>query len=869
MAWFQKFRNIFRPGRLQRDLERELAFHVREREEELQESGLSHAEAARAARQQFGNFTSQLERTRDMDIHEWLESMVRNLRYGVRVLAKTPAFTITVILTLALGIGANSAVFSAIYAVLLRPLPFPNDDELVKLLQSRPNNSVHYVAPIRIEEWNRFNSTFQAITGYSWEDASETSGDIPEKLRIARVAPRFLQVLGITPALGRDFNPQEERYGGPAVVLISYRLWQHRFGGDANAIGKVLRFAGQASPIIGIMAASFQFPDRDVDVWSLRPPDAPYAQNRELGWYTGIGRLKRGVTVAQARDNLAAVQSGLGRQYPKPDATISASITPLKEATVGGVRKSLWLLFASVSLLLLIVCTNIAALLLSRAAARRQETAVRFSLGASRVSVAAQLFTEVLILAVAGALAGLILAAGASYVFRALAKDLPRIEEIGLHGAIVVYSLVCAVAVTLLSGIVPAIRGTRGSLAALANGGRSQVSGRNPLQFLLVGMQVALAVILLEGAGLLVRSFQELGRVSPGFDPQHVLTFRVSSTFAEAGGNPATQRTKRILDSLRSMPGIEGAATARSLPGVPDEYEIELKTTEGHAETEPGVSETKMLSQGRWVAPEYFSVLHIPILDGELCRDEPNVPAVMVNRSFANRYLNGAAAIGRRLVQPANPHSGPAVIRGIVGDVRETGLDREPPPTAYWCASAMQPFTVFLIRARGEPGLLAGTVRRKINEVEPLRSVYDVTPLTSHISDAYAENRLRMVLLAFFALTAIALASVGIYGTLSYAVNVRRREVAVRMALGALRAQVARQFLAQGLAITMLGCMAGLAFAIAFVRTLSSMLYGVSATDAITLGGVAVIMLAVSVLASLFPAIRAARLEPMQALREG
>lgn len=868
MAWLQKFRNIFRPGRLQNDLERELTFHVREREEELRASGLSGAEAARAARQQFGNFTRQLETTRDMDIHDWLESMVRNFRHGARVLAKTPAFTITVILTLALGIGANSAVFSAIYAVLLRPLPFPNDEELVRLLQSRPNNPVHYVAPIRIEEWNRFNSTFQAITGYSWEDASETSGDVPEKLRIARVAPRFLKVLGINPALGRDFSPQEERYGGPAAVLISYRLWQRRFGGDANAVGKALRFGGQSSPIVGIMPAAFQFPDHDVDLWSLRPPDAPYAQNREIGWYTGIGRLKRGVTVARARDNLAAVQSGLGRQYPKPDATISVSMTPLKEATVGGVRKSLWLLFASVSLLLLIACTNIAALLLSRAAARRHETSVRFSLGASRASVAAQLFTEVLILAVAGALVGLMLATGASYVFRALAKDLPRIEEIGLHGTIVVYSLVCAVAVTLLCGIVPAIRGTRGSLAALAQGGRSQVSGRNRLQFLLVGMQVALAVILLEGAGLLVRSFQELGRVSPGFDPQHVLTFRISSTFAEAGGNRATQRTNRILDNLRSLPGIEGAATSTSLPGVPDEYEFELKTTEARAETEPGVAETKMVAQGRWVAPEYFSVLHIPILDGELCRDEPDVPTAMVNRSFANQYLHGAAAIGRHLVQPANPHSRPAEIRGIVGDVRETGLDREPPPTAYWCAGAMQPFTVFLIRARGEPGSLAGTVRRKIHEVEPLRSVYDLTPLTSHISDAYAENRLRMILLAFFALTALALVSVGLYGTLSYAVTVRRREVAVRMALGALRVQVARQFLAQGLAITMLGCMAGLLFAMAFARMLSSMLYGVSAMDAITLGGVTVIMLAVSVLASLFPSIRAARLEPMQALRE-
>jgi putative ABC transport system permease protein len=864
MAWYQRFWNVLTPCRLQRDLERELSFHVRERMEELQESGLNRAEATRTARLQFGNFTTQMERTRDMDINEWLESMVRNLRCGARALAKTPAFTLTVVLTLALGIGANSAVFSAIYAVLLRPLPFPSGDQLVRLAQSQPKIRQTFVAPVRLEEWNRFNSTFQAITGYYSEDTSETSGELPEKLKRAWVAPRFLQVLGIAPTLGRDFSPQEERYGGPNAVLISDRLWRRRFGGNPEAVGKTLRGSTSSWVIVGVMPASFQFPDRDVDLWSPGPPDAPYAQNREATWFNAIGRLKPGIQLAEARANLAAAQSDLGRQYPKTDAMKSVSIEPLKQATVGGVRKSLWLLFGSVSLLLLIACTNIAALLLSRAATRQHEISVRFSLGASRASVAAQLLTEVWILAVAGAVLGLLLAAGTSQVFRALASDLPRIEEIGLNGSVVLYSLSCAVAVTLLCGIVPVIRCTRRSLAVnLSHGGRSHVLGRNPVQFLLVGVQIALAVILLTGAGLLLRSFQELGRVSPGFDPQHVLTFHVSTTWAEAGGKPARQRTERILDGLRSVPGIEAVATTMTLPGVPGEYEIELKTTEGRAESEP-----KMLAQGRFVTPEYFTAMRIPVLAGEPCRDEPNVMTAMVNRSFANLYLNGPGAIGRHLVQPANPYLSAGEIRGIVGDVRETGLDREPTPTAYWCTGAIQPGTFFLVRARGEPDSLAGTIRRKIHEIEPLRSVYDLTPLTGHISNAYAENRLRMVLLVFFALTAIALASVGLYGTLSYLVNVRQREVALRMALGALRIAVVRQFLSQGLRISALGCIAGLALAAAFARTLSSMLYGVSATDLATLGGVAIIVLAVSVLASLLPAIRAARLEPMQALRE-
>jgi putative ABC transport system permease protein len=799
-----------------------------------------------------------------MHIAAWLESTVRNLRYAMRALARTPAFTATVILTLALGIGANSAVFSAIYAVLLRPLPFPNGDRLMKLAQIHPKNPQPFVAPVRLEDWNRLNNTFQSISGYYAEDTSETTGELPEKLRRAWVAPRFLQMLGVAPALGRDFTFQEERFGGPSAVLISYRLWQRRFGGNPNAVGKILHVPTWACRIVGVMPASFEFPDRDVDLWSPSPADAPYAQSRELTWFTAIGRLKPGVTVREARANLAASQADLGRQYPKTDSPISVSITPLKDVTVGGVSRSLWLLFGSVSLLLLIACTNVAASLLSRATARQHELSVRFSLGASRASVAGQLLTEVLILAVAGALAGLLLAAGTSQVFRVLAKDLPRIEEIGLNGVILVYSLGCAVAATLLCGMVPVLRGWRQSLAmALARGGRSQVSGRNPVQFLLVGVQVALAVTLLAGAGLLLRSFEELGRVSPGFDPQHVLTFEISSTWAEAGGKPAEQRTGRILDGLRSVPGVEAATVSDSLPGVPNNYEIELKTTEGRAESEP-----KIISEPRWVTPEYFSVMRIPLLAGEICRKEPNVTTVVVNRSLANLYLNGTAAIGRHLTQPGNIWLAPAEIRGIVGDGRERGLDREPPPTAYWCNGMIQPGTFFLVRTRGEPGSMANTIRRKIHELEPLRSVYDLTPLTDHISDAYAENRLRMILLAFFALTAVALASVGLYGTLSYMVSVRQREVALRMALGALRIEVAQQFLAQGLRISLLGCAVGLALAAAFARTLSSMLYGVSATDAVTLGGVVALVLGVSVVASLLPAIRAARVEPMEALRE-
>jgi putative ABC transport system permease protein len=865
MAWIHRLINALRPNRLDHDLERELTFHISERAEEIRErEGVSEEEALRQARRQFGNPVRKVEDTRDMDINLQLDWIRRNVKYATRSLIKTPAFTLTVILTLALGIGANSAVFSAIYAVLLRPLPFPQGDQLVRIDQVRAKFPGPAVAPTRVEDWNRLNTSFQAISGYYSDEASELSGELPEKLRRTHVAARFLQVLGVSPAIGRDFSPQEEKFGGPFAVILSDRYWRRKFNADPNIVGKTIRIGTSAVPVIGVMPAGFQFPDSQTDLWSPSPSDAPYAQNRANTWYSTIGRLKPGVTLAQAQSNLAAVQSGLGQQYPKTDADISVVVHAMKETTVGGIRRSLWILFGSVTLLLLIACTNIAALLLSRAAGRQHEISVRFSLGASRVSVAGQLLMEVLLLAIAGAAVGLLLAFGASQVFRTLAKDLPRVEEIGLNGTIVAYSLICAIGVTLLSGIIPAIRGTRRSLSGtLAQGGRAEVSSRgNSLQFVLVGVQVALAVTLLAGAGLLLRSFYELGRVSPGFDPQRILTFHISTTWADTAQPDTKQRMERILDAVRTLPGVEAATTSIDLPGVPSQFQIELVPEEGRDESLP-----KLQTYSRWVTPTYFETMRIPLVSGQPCTDAPNQPQMMVNRTFVNTYFGGSTeVIGRKLGRV--PILKPIEVRGIVGDAREAGIDREPLPIAYWCNASIQPGTYFLVRTRMEPQLLAETIRRKIHEVEPQRSVFDLAPLTDRISDAYAENRLQTTLLVFFAATAILLACVGLYGTLTYIVSIRRREIALRLALGALRTQVVGQILGQGVRVSAIGSLVGVAFAAMLAPVLSAMLYGVAPNDKLTLAGVILIVLVVSGISSLLPAVRAARLEPMQALRE-
>jgi putative ABC transport system permease protein len=792
--------------------------------------------------------------------------MLHNLRYAVRGLRKTPVFTAAVVLTLALGIGANSAVFSAVYAILLSPLPVPRADELVRLGQFNPKSPHQaFVAPVRLEDWNRLNRTLQAIAGYYAQDDSELSGELPERLKHAFVSPRWLQVWGVSPQLGRDFSPEEEHFNGPMAVLISDRFWRRRFHADPHVLGKTLRLGRSSVPVIGVMPPWFNFPDRDVDLWSASPQDAPFAQNRALTWYTVIGRMKQVVSVAQVRADLATVQANLGRQFPETDAQLGVSIEPLKESTVGGVRKSLWILFGSVTLLLVIACSNIAALLLARAAGRGQEIALRFSLGASRASIAWQLLSEVLTLAIAGAGLGLLVAGAAARVFRFLARDLPRLEEISLDWRVVLYSLACALVVTVLCGLLPILRATRRDLGeSLVHAGRGQVSARHPLQFVLVGVQIALAVTLLSGAGLLVRSFQALGQVSPGFDAERVLTFHLSISWAETNNRAVSKQwVDRLLDGLRATPGVEAASTTLWLPGVPGDVQVEMKSVEGRAETEP-----KMLGQGRVITPEYFSTLRIPVLAGSLCRHEAGKPCMMVNRSFADAYLGGPGAIGRHLLQLGNPWDGASEVGGIVGDARETGLEKQAGPTVYWCYDPAQPGTWFLVRTHGDPERMVETIRRRVREFEPQRSVYDLTPLTAHISDAYAENRMRTILLVFFALTAIALCSVGLYGTLSYVANLRRREVGLRLALGAMRRQIVRQFLMRGLAVCVAGIVAGLALAAAFTSLLAGMLYGVSPWDGITLAGVIAMVLAVSLAASLVPAVRAAALDPMQVLRE-
>jgi len=867
MSWLHRLANTFRGGHLQRDIDREQAFHLAERTDQLRTEGVNDDEAARRAKLQFGNPVVQRERTRDVDISHAVDAMIRNLRHAVRALRRTPGFTVTVTLTLALGIGANSAVFSAIDAILLRPLPYGDADRLVRIHEVHAQGGERFAGLLRLQDWNRLNTTFDIISGYTVSDGSDTTQDPPQRTQFSTVAPGFFELLGITPALGRTFTVEDHRSGGPTPVLLSDRFWRNSYNANPNVVGTTIRVrdvSGELSfPIAGVMRDSFLFLDRGVGAWSPIKVDAPWLGRQSgLSFVNALGRMKRGVTLEQARADLARVQAQLATQYPATDRDIEIHVTPLKDIVIGDVGRSLWLVFGAVSVLLIIACTNIAALLLARGAQREQEISVRYSLGGTRTSVAMQLLTEAAVLAFAGAGAGLIVAIAAASGLRRLAPGLPRLDEMGMDGRILAYTMAAAVVVTVICGLLPAIRSScGGSLIRLAG---ARVSPRHSTQWLLVGLQVALSVTLLAGAGLLLRSFDALSRVERGFDESHVLVFRVYAAYGNEPPARVVQRINRTIEELEAMPGVEAAGTAVALPGVPSQIGETFGLVERQAETE-----STLLAQQRAVSPGYFRTLRIPVVTGQLCgHHEPAMATaatgeLMVNRRFVQRYLPGRAAVGLHLTRAG--YTGR--IAGVVGDVRERGLDREPVPTVYQCTNS-NPVPWYLARTTGDPVGMATAVRLKIRDLEPLRAVYDLAPMQDRIDDAYSQNRLRMVMLGLFSVTALSLACVGVYGTLGYIVRLRRKEVGLRLALGAGRSGILRQFMGQSLRVVGLACAGGLAMALVFGRVLSGMLYSVSPSDPLTLSGVVILVLGVSALAALVPAARAALMQPMRTLRE-
>jgi predicted permease len=791
------------------------------------------------------------------EMRRFLDTLARNIRCAARRLRRTPLLTITVVATLAVAIGANSAMFSVIDAIVLRPLPFPDADQLVRISQTRLDGTVETnIAPPRLEDWNSLNSTFDAISGYTTQDVSDTTGDLPERVRSATVASRFFDVWGVAPAIGRVFTGAEQ--GAPTAV-ISDRYWRERLNADPDVLDRSVVIENQSLSVIGVMPPSFRYPDPNVDLW--RPNLLPTnVIPRFALWYTGVARLKGGVTVDEARADLAVVQARLAEQYPDSDAGIGARIIPLKDSVLGDVRKYLWILFGAVTVLLLIACTNVAALLFARSVQREREVAIQFSLGASRKAVAAQLLTESFALTVIGAIAGVLVARGATSALNLLAPNLPRLDGVSIDANTVIYMVACVLIVTLLCGVLPAILGT-GASHRLTRGVRSEVTPRYSLQWSLVGTQIALSVTLLVASGLLMRSFYLLSQVDPGFDLSRVLVFRVTGNYAETNDyGRLVRRINGTIDTLTELPSVEAAASASGLPGDHGQTEFGLLGAESDFDS-------RLVGQDISVSPSYFQTMGIAILSGELCRrPEDGVPTeVMVNQGFVDRYIPNRLPVGLLL---SRGQERTLRIAGIVANAREANLDRDAAPAVYSCNSAPNPFPWFLVRVNGEPIAMSGTVRETMKAFDPVRAVYDIQSLEQRIGDAFEQGRVWMALLIAFSATALFLACLGVYGTMSYIVTLRRREVGLRMALGARRRAVTSRFLFQALRVVGVASLAGLLLSLLFTRTLSSTLFGVSSTDPITLSGVVIIVLVVGTLAAVIPAVRASLADPMATLRE-
>ncbi len=533
----------------------------------------------------------------------------------LRRILKRPAFFFAVVLTLTLGIGANSAIFSVIDAILLKPLPYPGSERLMALYEANPKQKTDRggVAPVRVEEWNRLSRSFNGIAGAYTESMAETSASLPERLVVARCSPRFFPVLGTLPLAGRGFSPEEDLFNGPSVAVLSERFWRRRFNASPTAVGSTLRLGTTSYRIVGVAPDSFRFPSSDVDVWTSAALPPWVMTNRYARFYSAVGRLREGMPQGSAQAELAGVQAQLAMQYPKTDANWTALVEPLKEETVGGARRSLWILYGAVSLVLLIACANVACLLLAQARQRRREIAIRFSLGARRWQIVRELLLESFWLALPGSVCGLLLSIAGAGLLRQAAAAFPRSEEISVDWRIVAFTLSLSLLTTVLFGLFPAFAATREetSTTLASTGSRTQVGGTGRALGTLVTAQIALAIVLLIGAGLLIRTLSRLGQVALGFEPQNVLTLRISASWGETNDLPKVrQRLARTLETLRAIPGVESAALAADVPGKPKDYPSEFKIVGRDTQGE------RLFSEATTVTSDYFRVLGIPILSG-------------------------------------------------------------------------------------------------------------------------------------------------------------------------------------------------------------------------------------------------------------
>ena len=864
------------------DVDAELAFHLERRVEELVARGLSPEDARREAAERFGNLEYTRRYCRDEDVRRerearhttMIDELKQDLIYALRALRSAPGFALVALLTLALGIGANTAIFSVVRGVLLSALPFPEADRVIQVWHvNRADNDLEsLVSEPDFLEWKAETKRFSSLAGYWYapggSSADLTGGGTPERIQGVYITPGFFETLGAPAEIGRTIRSEEAIVGNDRFVVLSDGLWQRRFGGDRTIVGRAVTIDGTPYTVVGVMAPAFTFPGGRVDFWmplSTIPEDG-IGRQRASRFLSVIGRLAPNVTPAQAYDELAAISRRIEQREADARGWTDVTMLPVRESMVGDVRRPLLVLLGAVAFVLLITCVNIAGLLLARATARQRELAVRSALGAGRGRILRQLLTESVVLALIGGALGVALAsAGVGALGAFGASELPRAASIRIDATVLLYALGVSTLAGLLFGLLPAIRATSRNLqGVLRAGSRGSVGNAgNRLRGALVVAEVALAVVLVVGAGLATKSFARLLEIDPGFQPRNVLAVRLGIPYERIGADRVPGYYEALLASIAAVPGVEVVGAAKDYP-LRGTGELRGPTVPGGAN---GSADRPIRLPVMHVSADYFRAMGIPLRAGRsfTAADRQEAPLVwIVNEAFVRQYWPNESAVGKML----RFGQGSVQIIGVVGDFRQKSLTEPAEPTAYLhYPQNMRAGLSLAIRTTGDPLRYANAVRDAIWSVDRDQTITSVETLSSVVGGTVARPRLLATLLVLFGVMGLSLGALGIYGVLAYAVSQRRQEIGVRVALGATPRSVLRLVVGQGMTLAAIGVAAGIAGALVLTRAMTAVLYNVRSTDPATFATVVAVLLGTALLASWIPAMRALRIDPVQALR--
>lgn len=884
MWWFNVFlarlRALLRREKVINDIDEEMRVHVEMVTEANIERGMSPEEAHRAALKAFGNIGVLREAAYEVKGGGIMETLLQDIRYGARVLAKHKGFTVVAVLTLALGIGANTAIFSVVNELLLRPMPYRDAERLVMLWEVSPEGDhQNTTSRANFMTWREQSTAFEDMAAFSDQRLNLTGDGEPEEVSVQLATPELFQVIGVEPLLGRLLMPEDAR-SNPPVVVLSHSIWQRRFGGDPQMVGKSITLNGAICTVIGVLPPGFHWHIRQrsgtgkpAEIWAVlaMPKEGPATLGRFL---SVVARLKSGTSLEQAETELKTIEARIAEDVPQYNKGYSAEVIPLREQFVGNVRTALLILLGAVGFVLLIACANVANLMLSRAAAREKEFALRAALGAHRLRIVRQLLTESMLLALLGSLLGL---AFAWWGIRALVamspRDLVNLEGIGINFQVLGWTLAVSLVTGIIFGLAPALEAMRLNLNdALKEGGKGeggQSARSRRLRSILVVAEIALAVVLLTSAGLMIKSFARLQKIDTGFNTENVLTVVVSLPSRKyREDQQVVGFFRQATERIRALPGVREVGVVNFLPLYGGLGSATGFTIEGRPALPPGEEPSTNV---RVSDPNYFSAMGIPLLRGRNFTDFEASEArkvIIISESLARQHFPGEDPIGKRISVEMFDNPTPTQIIGIVGDVRYDSLINQAEPTVYFPHPELAySFMTLVIRTSGDPAEMAPAVQSEVRAIDPNQSVSDVRTMDQVMADTVSRARFNMLLLALFAALATLLAAVGIFGVMNYSVTLRTREIGIRMALGARQGQVLMLILKQGLVLTSTGLAIGLVGALALTRVMSSLLFEVEATDPLTFAAIVMLLAVVSLIASYIPARRATRVAPLIALR--